>query len=67
MDISRIVSVVQVGGCDISVGEILWLTLGSLLPIEHCLNTTTYLSVYQFMTTVHPSYDHIIMNVSSTL
>lgn len=67
MDISCIVSVVQVGGCDISVGEILWLTLGSLLTVEHCLNTTTYLSVYQFMTTVHPSYDHVIMNVSSTL
>ncbi len=37
-------------------------TLGPLVPIEHCLNTTAYLSivadhVLPFMTTVYPSYD----------
>ncbi len=39
-----------------------WHTLGSLVPIEHCLNTTVYLSivadhVHPFMTTVY----HLLM------
>ncbi len=39
-----------------------WHTLGPLVPIEHRLNTTVYLSivadhVHPFMTTVHPSSD----------
>ena len=39
-----------------------WHTLGPLVPIEHRLNTTTYLSivadhVHPFMTTVSPSSD----------
>ncbi len=45
-----------------SVWDISWHTLGSLIPIEHCLNTTVYLSivddhVHPFMTTVYPSSD----------
>ncbi len=40
----------------------LWPTLGPLVPIEHRLNTTAYLSivvdqVHPFMTTVYPSSD----------
>ncbi len=39
-----------------------WHTLGPLVPIEHCLNATAYLSivadhVHPFMTTVYPSSD----------
>ncbi len=39
-----------------------WHTLGPLVPIEHCLNATAYLSivadhVHPFMTTVYPFYD----------
>ncbi len=39
-----------------------WHTLGPLVPIEHCLNTTAYLSIvadhiHPFMTTVYPSSD----------
>ncbi len=39
-----------------------WHTLGPLVPIEHRLNTTVYLSivadyVHPFMTTVYPSSD----------
>ncbi len=64
MDPSCLVSTVQAGGGD---GVMVWLifswhTLGLLVPIEHCLNTTVYLSivadhVHPFMTTVYPSYD----------
>uniref|UniRef100_A0A9J7YNT3 Tc1-like transposase DDE domain-containing protein n=1 Tax=Cyprinus carpio carpio TaxID=630221 RepID=A0A9J7YNT3_CYPCA len=44
------------------VGIFSWHTLGSLVPTEHRLNTTVFLSivadhVYAFMTTVHPSSD----------
>ncbi len=43
-------------------GIFLWHTLGPLVPIEHRLNTTAYLSivadhVHPFMTTVYPSSD----------
>ncbi len=39
-----------------------WHTLGPLVPIEHCLNTTVFLSIvadhlHPFMTTVYPSSD----------
>ncbi len=39
-----------------------WHTLGPLVPIEHHLNATAYLSmvaghVHSFMTTVYPSFD----------
>ncbi len=39
-----------------------WHTLALLLPIEHCLNATAYLSIVAdhvppFMTTVYPSSD----------
>ncbi len=41
-------------------GGFSWHTLGPLVPIDHCLNTTAYRSivadhVYPFMTTVYPS------------
>ncbi len=45
-----------------------WHTLGLLVPIEHCLNTTAYLSivaahVHPFMTTVY----HLLMATSSRI
>ncbi len=64
MDPSCLVSTVQAaGGGGSMVWEIFSLhTLGPLLPIEHHLNATAYLSivadhVHPFMTTVCPSSD----------
>ncbi len=62
MDPSCLVSMVQTGGGVMVWGVISWHILGPLVPIEHCLNATAYLSivtdhVYPFMTTVHPSSD----------
>ncbi len=57
------VSMVQVGGGGVMVWGIFYLqTLGPLVPIEHRLNATAYLSivadhVHPFMTTVYPSSD----------
>ncbi len=54
---------VQAGGGGVMVwGIFSWHTLGPLVPIEHCSNTTVYLSivadhVHLFMTTVYPSSD----------
>ncbi len=54
---------VQAGGGGVMVwGIFFWHTLGPLIPIEHCLNATAYLSivadhVHPFMTTVYPSSD----------
>ncbi len=51
------------GGGGVMVwGIFSWHTLGPLVPIEHCLNATAYLSivadhVHPFMTTVYPSSD----------
>ncbi len=63
MDPSCLVSTVQVGGGGVMVwGIFSWHTLGPLVPIEHRLNATVYLSivadhVHPFMTTVYPSSD----------
>ncbi len=63
MDPSCLVSTVQAAGGDVMVGGIFsWHTLGHLVPIEHRLNATAYLSivaddVHPFMTTVYPSSD----------
>ncbi len=63
MDPSCLVSTVQAGGGGVMVwGIFSWHTLGPLVPIEHRLNTTAYLSivadhVHPFMTTVYPSSD----------
>ncbi len=63
MDLSCPFSTVQAGGGVVIVWRIYsWHTLGPLVPIEHCLNATTYLSivadhVHPFMTTVYPSSD----------
>ncbi len=63
MDPSCLVATVQAGGGGVMVwGIFSWHTLGALLPIEHCLNATVYLSivadhVHPFMTTVYPSSD----------
>ncbi len=63
MDPSSIVSTVQAGGGGIMVwGIFSWHTLGLLVPIEHRLNATAYLSivadyVHPFMTTVYLSSD----------
>ncbi len=63
MDPSCLVSMVQAAGGGVIVwGIFSWHTLGPLVPIEHHLNTTAYLSIvadhlYPFMTTVYPSSD----------
>ncbi len=61
MEPSCLVSTVQSGGVMVW-GIFSWHTLGTLVPIEHSLNTTAYLSivadhVHPFMTTVYPSSD----------
>ncbi len=62
MDPSCLVSTVQArGGGGVMVWELFSLhTLGPLVPFEHRLNATAYLSivadhVHAFMTTVYPS------------
>ncbi len=63
MDPSCLVSTVQAGGGGVMVwGIFSWHTLGPLVPIEHRLNATAYLSivadhVHPFITTVYPSSD----------
>ncbi len=62
MDPSCLVSTVQAGGGVMVRGIFSWHTLGPLVPIEHRLNITAYLSivadrVLPFMTTVYPSSD----------
>ncbi len=63
MDPSCLVSTVQAAGGGVMVrGIFSWHTLGPLVPIEHHLNATAYLSivadhVHPFMTTVYPSSD----------
>ncbi len=63
MDPSCLVSTVQAASGGVMVwGIFSWHTLGLLVSIEHCLNTTVYLSivadhVHPFMTTVYPSSD----------
>ncbi len=63
MDPSCLVSTVQAGGGGVMVwGIFSWHTLGLLVPIEHRLNATAYLSivadhVHPFMTTVYTSSD----------
>ncbi len=63
MDPSCLISTVQAAaGGGVLVWMIFsWHTLGPLVPIEHCLNATVYLSivadhVHPFMTTVYPSH-----------
>ncbi len=63
MDPSCLVSTVQAGGGGVIVwGIFSWHTLGLLVPIEHRLNASAYLSivadhVHPFRTTVYPSSD----------
>ncbi len=62
MDPSCLVSTVQAGGGVIVWGIFSWHTLSLLVPIEHRLNATVYLSivgdhVHPFMTTVYTSSD----------
>ncbi len=63
MDLSGLVSTVQAGAGGVMVwGIFSWHTLGPLVPIEHRLNTTVYLSivadhVHLFITTVY----HLLM------
>ncbi len=69
MDPSCLVSTVQAADGGVMVwGIFSWHTLGPLVPIEHCLNATAYLSivtdhVHPFMTTVY----HLLMATSSRI
>ncbi len=69
MDPSCLVSTVQAGGGGVMVcGIFSWHTLGFLVPIEHRLNATAYLSnvadhVHPFMNTVY----HLLMTTSSRI
>ncbi len=69
MDPSCLGSTVQAAGGGVMVwGIFSWQTLGPLVPIEHCLNATAYLSivanhVHPFMTTV----DHLLKASSSRI
>ncbi len=70
MDPSSLVSTVQAGGGGgvMVWGIFSWHTLGPLVPIEHRLNATAYLSivadhVHPFMTTVY----HLLMTTSSKI
>ncbi len=66
MDSSCLLSTGQAGGGGLMVwGIFSWHTLGTLVPIEHRLNATAYLSivgdhVHPFMTTVYPSSDWLL-------
>ncbi len=67
MDPSSLVLTVQAGGVMVW-GIFSWHTLGALVPIEHRLNATVYLSivadhVHPFMTTVY----HLLMTTSSRI
>ncbi len=70
MDPSCLVSTVQAGGGGVIVwGIFSWHTLGPLVPIDHRLNATAYLSVvadhvHPFMTTVYPSSDATLHHVT---
>ncbi len=60
MDPSCLVSMVQAGGGGVMMQRDIF--LAHLVPLEHCLNATAYLSiivdhVHPFMTTVYPSSD----------
>ncbi len=79
MDPSCLVSTVQAAGGGVTVwGIFSWHTLGPLVPIEHCLNATAYLSivadhVHPFTTTEYPSSDvtssrimHHVTNLKSS-
>jgi len=62
MDPSCLVSTAQAAGGVMVWGIFAWHTLGPLVPTEHRLNATAYLSivadhVHPFRTTVYPSSD----------
>ncbi len=68
MDLSWLVSKVQAAGGVMVWGIFSWHTLGPLIPIEHRLNATDYLSIVSdhvrpFMTTVY----HLLMVTSSRI
>ncbi len=73
MDPSCLVSTVQAGGGGgvMVWGVFFWHTMGPLVPIEHRLNATAYLSivadhVHPFMTTVYPSSDGYFQQDNAT-
>ncbi len=71
MDLSCLVSKVQAADGVMVWGIFSWHTLDPLVPIEHRLNVTAYLSivsdhVHPFMTTVHPSSDDYFQQDNAT-
>ncbi len=64
MDPSCLVSTVQAGGGGLMLwGIFSWHTLGPLVPIEHRLNATAYLSIVADH--VHLQCTHLLMATSS--
>ncbi len=70
MDPSCHVSTVQAGG---GGGEVMvwgifsWHTLGPLVPIEHCLNSTAYLSIVADHVPLWLQCSHLLMATSSKI
>ncbi len=72
MDPPSLVSTVKAAGGVMVWGIFSWPSLGPLVPIEHRLNTTAYLSivsdhVHPFMTTVYPSFDGYFQQDKGTM
>ncbi len=68
MDPSCLVSKVQAGGGGVMVrGIFYWHTLGPLVPIEHRLNATAYLSIVTMSIPLWLQCNHLLMVTSSRI
>ena len=65
MDATCLVSTVQTGGGVMVWRKFSWHTLGPLIPINHCLNTTTYLNIVaDHVNPIMATMDHLLMATS---
>ncbi len=68
MDPSCLVSMVQAGGGGVMVwGIFSWHTLGPLVPIEHCLNTTAWVLLLTMSIPLWLQCTHLLMATSSRI